>query len=327
MASVETRIFLWGALCVASSGLLWPAPVLGVLSMVAGIAALVLVISRLGYLRAILISLTALTMSLSINSLTMESGAAMAFSLIYLVIVILPGFAMGSSARRFLSPAKTIWNGLVPVLVLFVVLMAFYAEFTRGLPSVMNTINMEVTRTIQDSSYLSRMIEKEYGSDPAAVDEFVKDLDNLILIFVKFSPGILMGAFLTIITIALVSAGYVGSKLGLMIPRLRPFHLWRAGDWWLLPTAAGLALAIFAGNEFWVYAGLNMLVVTGIIYGVCGLAVVEAAFKRFSIPLIIRLIIYLVLVIIPISLAVTGLLDSRFRFRRESNDRNESQLE
>jgi uncharacterized protein YybS (DUF2232 family) len=126
-------------------------------------------------------------------------------------------------------------------------------------------------------------------------------------------------------------AGNIGSRIGVMLPRFRPFYLWRASDWWLLPTAAGLALVIFGPNELWQYTGGNILVVTGNIYAVAGMAVTESFFRRLAIPNFMRIVFYVIMLLLFVAglvfLAALGLADSRFNFNRDVLDRDDKNIE
>jgi uncharacterized protein YybS (DUF2232 family) len=331
MAFDETRLFLWSGGAIAASGVLWFLPGLNVLSAVAAAAGLILIVARLGYVRAILASVFAAAIVLLIGSLTMGQLGASVNAAIYVVVVIIPGVAMGVAARGFASPARTIWYGFVPILFLLVFLVAYYPEFVDAIPTILRQVNARVVDTIERNPSLDRMLSDEYGPDIEAREQFLKEIDDLIVFFLRIMPGIIVVGFLSILVLGLTAAGYIAAKINLMIPRLRPFHLWRASDWWLIPTAVGLALAIISRDEFWKYAGGNMLVVTGLIYSTAGLAVVEAFLRRIRMPLVARLIVYIIpMIILPIGMilslfmAVLGLMDSRFNLRREDNEKNDN---
>ena len=328
-ATDETKLFLRSSGAIAASGVLWFVPGLNALSMVAAVAGMILIVARLGYLRAILTSGIAGAIVYFVGSLTMGQLGAAVGAGVFLLIVIIPGIAMGIAARAFATPARTIWLGLIPIIFLLVLLAAYYRDIVRLIPDVLRQVNAQITDTIERNPSLDKMLSDQYGPNIEARERFLKEVDNFIIFFFKIMPGTMVVGFISILVLGLMAAGHVSSKINLMIPRFRPFYLWRASDWWLLPTAAGLALAILGRDNFWKYAGGNVLVITGNIYAVAGLAVVEAFFRRLSMPIIVRLIIYVIMLILfmPVGmaiLAVLGLMDSRFNFRRENDDKNEN---
>jgi hypothetical protein len=81
---------------------------------------------------------------------------------------------------------------------------------------------------------------------------------------------------------------------------------------------------VFLKDDFWFYSGINLLIVTGHVYAVVGMAIVEAFFKRAMIPIPLRVIFYVILLLSSlfglIFLAALGLADSRFNFARENTE-------
>ncbi len=199
------------------------------------------------------------------------------------------------------------------------------------MPRFIDQLNAGLETAIDQSPRLSKAITEQYGPEPGAREKFLEEMDGLFVFLIRLMPGTIVVGFLAIIMLGLAAAGSMASRLKLMIPRFPPFHLWRANDWWLLPTVIGLALAIFARDDFWRYFGGNILVVTGNVYSLVGLAVLEAFLRRLSIPPFMRVIFYIIMVLMSIFslvfLAVLGLADSRFNFKRESLDRDDENVE
>jgi uncharacterized protein YybS (DUF2232 family) len=344
MPSDESKIFLWGGAAVGGSGLLWIIPGINALSAVIAIAAMVVVVSRLGYMRAFWVSLAGLIIvtatslaggfvlftgaesrlfahSALINSSMLNSG-------IFAVAVLAPGFAMGAASRGLSTAVRTIWYGCIPMLVLFGLLMSFYVGLVRNMSTVFTLVNSSIEMTMEQNPSLAKMLTDQYGPE-GTKEKVVTAVDDLLAFLIKLIPGTIVVGFLAMITIGLSLAGMAGTRLKLMIPRLRPFYLWHASEWWLLPTAIGLGLLIFGGSELWRFAGGNILVVTGNVYALTGLALVESSFRRLSIPMPLRVAFYLIVFIMSFTfvsllfLAILGLIDSRFKFRRQNPDKEE----
>jgi uncharacterized protein YybS (DUF2232 family) len=330
MSSVESRIFLWGGVAVGGSGLLWIVPGFNAVFSVGAIAALVLIVSRLGYLRAFWAALGGLIMVMASTTLVMGESVGALNAAVFAVAVVAPGIMMGMASRGLSSAVKTLWYGSIPILLLFVVLLTFYSTLVGSIPSMTRQVNTIMGTSLDQSPAALKMMIDKYGPD-GAKEKFLADLDEYIVFFIKIIPGTIVIGFLTIIVISLSLAGNIGSRMSLMIPRLKPFYLWYASDWWLIPTAVGLALTIFVTNDFWHYLGINILVVTGNVYAIAGLAVVAAFMRRLAFPMLLRIAFYLILFFMSflglLSMAILGLADSRFRFRRETPEEKDDSQE
>jgi uncharacterized protein YybS (DUF2232 family) len=343
MPSDESKIFLLGGAAVCGSGMLWILPGINALSAVVAIAAMVVIVSRLGYMRAFWVGLGGLALvtatSYLIGYMLMAGGdsstaqsslldSTMVRAGIFLVAVLAPGISMGAASRSLSTAIRTLWYGCIPLIVLLAVMMTFYVGLLREMPAVLSVVNGSIEITLNQNPGLSKIFSDQYG-EAGSRENIIEAIDRVVVFLIKLIPGTLAIGFATLITISLFLAGKIGSRLRLMIPRLRPFYLWHASEWWLLPTAIGLALIIFGGTDLWRFAGGNILVVTGNIYGLTGLALIESYFRRMSIPVPLRVAFYLIIFIMSftfvslIFLAVLGLIDSRFNFRRENPDKED----
>ena len=331
MLSKETRLFVWGGAAISGSGLFWSIPIANALTSIAAIAGLILIISRLGYTRAIVMSLAAIILSAMIGIALDSIDYGMISAGVFTIAVIAPGIAMGMASRSLSSPVKTILYGCIPIIILFALMLVFYTDLISGMTQIIRSTNASVVGRIEDNPGLAGMLSQRYGSDIEGREKFLEEIDSLVTFLIKIMPGMIMVGFLAIIVISLMLAGRVGAIMGVMIPRLRPFYLWRASEWWLLPTFAGLVLVIFGGIEFWRYFGGNILIVTGHVYAFSGLAYVESFFRRLAIPMFIRIVTYVLMLLISLPsivfMAVLGLMDSRFNFRRENAEPGENNTE
>jgi len=318
---------LWAGVAIMGTGLFWIMPGFDAVLSIPAIAGLILVISRLGYSRAALFSAGGVVIVALVVFAT--EGYLQAFYGIgtFGALVLAPGFAMGTASRGFQSAAKTVWYGLIPLLVVIAILLLFYNDIIKVIPGFLDDVNTELTSRIEASPTFSKMVESQFGPGDEGREKLIKSVDAMVVFLLKISPGVYIAGFMGIVMSSLLAAGSVAAKLGFMVPRFRPFYLWQASEWWLLPTAIGLILATFAGNDFWKFVGGNMLIVTGNVYAVCGLAVAEAFMRRLSLPAPIKIVTYLMLLLSVIVPPVLGLADSRFNFDREIPNTNEKNIE
>jgi hypothetical protein len=286
------------------------------------------------------------------SSLTTGYLEGLYYAVFYAVIVIAPAMTMGWASRNLYRPLSVVCYGLIPFGILFVLFMYAYINWMQNITLVTDAFNLIIDDYIKSNPILSTVIEENYGpgengmmafddyikSNPilsTVIEEnygpgengmmaFFKEFDRFLESILKITPGFLLTVFLGTAVFGLVLSGYIGVKMGIIIPRFRPFYFWKASGWWLLPTIIGLVPVVFRMDELWFYAGLNILIVTGHVYMVVGLAIVEAYFRRIYVPLPIRIIFYVILILAgPVSmtfLAVLGLSDTKFAFKREIDE-------
>lgn len=324
MRSFENKLSLWGGAAVVLSGLIWLMPGINAIAATAGIAGLTLIIARLGFSRGLLTACAGIAGTFIICSLTKGYQVGFVSTLIYILAAIAPAFMMGWASRNFETSTATVSYGLIPAGILLVLFLLIYPGIIEDLPVLISEIDIVIKSLVEESPEISGLIARQYAPADGSLDRFLKELNKMIEFLIKVTPSIIILGFLGMIIAGLAIAGPIAARLKIMLPRFRPFHLWRAGGRWLLPTILGLIAVVFIKNEFWFYTGVNLLIVSGHVYAVVGLAIVEAFFKRALIPVPLRVIFYVILLLSSvfalIFLAVLGLADSRFNFARENKE-------
>jgi hypothetical protein len=330
MSSKEAKLLLWSGAAAGGSGILWSFPILNVASAIPAIAGLILVVSRLGYLRAFWVSLSALFLAVMVGYAIKGIELAVFGAIVISMLVIFPGLAMGIAARSFSAPLKTVLLGCIPILLIIAMSLIFYSNLEIITTDIVRNFNATITTYFDDNPSMSALLTQRYGVEVDAREKFLEEMDKFLTFIISVLPGFMIFGFIAIILIGLMLAGKIAPPLGIMVPQLRPFYLWKASEWWLLPTVIGLSLLLFGGASG-KYLGSNTLIVTGHVYAFCGLSYIESFFHRISAPMIIRIAVYILLLLgsLPgmIFLAVFGLLDSRFKFRRENADPGENNIE
>lgn len=324
MRSFEDKLSLWGGAAVVLSGLTWLMPGINAIGATAGIAGLTLIIARLGFSRGFLTAWAGIAGAFIICSLTKGYQAGFVSTLIYFLVAIAPAFMMGWASRKFATSTVTVSYGLIPTGILLALFLLIYPGIIEDLPVLISEIDIVIKSLVEESPEISGLIARQYAPADGSLDRFLKELNKMIDFMIKITPSMIILGSLGMIMAGLAIAGPLATRLKIMFPRFRPFHLWRAGGRWLLPTILGLIAVVFIKNEFWFYTGVNLLIVTSHVYAVVGLAIVEAFFKRALIPVPLRVIFYAFLLLSSvfalIFLAVLGLADSRFNFARESTE-------
>ncbi|UCE65623.1 MAG: DUF2232 domain-containing protein [Candidatus Zixiibacteriota bacterium] len=329
MRSAENRLSVLGGAVVAVSGLFWLAPAINSIAAFAGIVGLILIVTRLGYARGLSMASVGFILALGTSSLTTGYLEGLYYGSFYALIVVAPAFIMGWASRNLYKPISVVCYGLIPFGILFLLFAYSYIEWMRNLPSLINYSAANFDEVMNSvpvffKEILLRFIESNYGAGEEGIMSFLKDSTEFLEATLKIAPGFLFITLLGTAVFSLAIAGYIATKMGVIIPRFQPFHHWKASGWWLLPTVLGLIPVVFRMQELWFYVGLNILIVTGHVYVVVGLAIVEAFFKRIILPVPIKVIFYVILILAgPISmtfLAILGLSDTKFNFKREIED-------
>ena len=321
MRSVEERLSILGGAVVVGSGVLWNVPAINSIAALAGIVALILIVSRLGYARAFWNSLIAFLLASGIGSLTNGYPEGLYSGIVYGILVVAPAFLMGWACRKFHEPHFVVGFGLIPYAIFLLAMAYFYAELMRNPEFYISGFKSEIELAINSNPDLLKLLKQNYGADNNVVDTFLTELGNFVKEVLKILPGAIMTLMLGVIVFSFSIAGHLAAKMGIIISRFRPYYQWKASGWWLLPTIAGLIPVVFRMEELWFYTGINILIVTGHVYMVIGLAIMEAFFKRALVQTPIKIIFYLILILAgPISmvfLAILGLSDTKFDFKRE----------
>lgn len=321
MRSVEERLSILGGAVVAGSGLFWIVPGINSIAVIAGIVALILIVSRLGYARAFWFALVGLLLASGMGSLTIGYPMGLYSGFLYALLVIAPAIIMGWASRKLYKPQNVAGFGLIPFLILFLLIIPTYANLMHNPDFYIKGLKSDIGLVLDSRPDLQKSLEQVYGDDSNATETFLKDVGELFRETLKILPGTILILMIGIAVFSFSIAGYLAGRMGIIISRFKPFHHWKASGWWLLPTIAGLIPVVFRMDDLWFYAGINILIVAGHIYMVVGFAITEAFFKRALMQTPVKVIFYIILILAgPISmifLAVLGLSDTKFDFKRE----------
>jgi hypothetical protein len=339
MSSVERKLSVWGGFCAFGSGLFFVVPVLNAIFAIAVIAGLTLVIGRLGFFRGWLVAAPGIVAAAVVSSLTMGFQTGIAVMMIFILAMVLPAFMMGWGVRRIAAPGKTVGLGLIPLSMVFILSMVWYGQLMTDLPLVIDQLNSELGVLLEQFPALSRVIEKSFPPAEGAVQRFLDTNSDLLLIILRIVPGVLALGLIGLAMSGLMIAGSIAVRMKIIFPRFRPFHMWTASGWWLLATVLGLLPVVLSRNEVWIFAGANLLIVTGHVYLIVGLSIMESFFLRMYNPKPFRAVYYGALIFLGIFavlnevilyaglmavvfLVALGLADSRFNFAREILETN-----
>ena len=165
---------------------------------------------------------------------------------------------------------------------------------------------------------------QQTGLDPSQAAALKKEILEVVKVLFKLAPAILAAVTLMLAWLNLLVVRKLTPVLAPQaVPYLGRLNTFRAPFWvvWVL-IAAGIATMLASGWLGWL--GENLLVLTGVAYFFQGLAVLAHFFERKNVPRFIRLGAYVFMVVelrLALLLAVAGLFDNWFNFRRPGRDK------
>lgn len=295
------RIKLWLlVLVVVLSGLFLGLMLVNVLFFLLAEMALIILMVRYRYAFIILPCFLAI----AVNLLVYDGIISVA----YAYLVLLPGLIMGHKARAFSTPGSIVAWGFAPYIVPVVISIAYHGQLMALVP--------DLTAEIQT---LMEEIAGGAGIRGAELESLLVSVEPTMRLMIRLSPGILFTMFVGLVMFSYLGATAVNKYFGAVLPKMSPLYLWKAGEIWLLPLGASL-LFILLGGEGLKTIGENLLVFFVHFYAFFGICFIDYYFNRINIPAPLRIIIYIIMIVVvfvavPV-LALLGVIDSRFDFRK-----------
>lgn len=288
-------------LMIVFSGILIGIPVVNVLFSFGALISLVLSSARYRYSFLVAVCI----FSLAACALIYGSPIALIFG--YLILI--PGAVMGYKARTYSAPFSIVTWGFMPFAVPVLLLIIYYPQLIAWTPQAISETQM----TIQEGAAL-------LGLPLDQVQQMTAFVQKVFPWFLRLLPGLLFTTFLGFVFFSYASASAIAGSFGAVLPRITPLYFWKASELWLIPTAISLLFVLIGGGHWLRTAGENMLLFFIHFYAFYGLCLIDYYLREINIPVIIRLVIYLfiilvVIIVVPV-MAVIGLIDSRFDFRK-----------
>jgi uncharacterized protein YybS (DUF2232 family) len=232
-------------------------------------------------------------------------------SLPLLMEMLLLGLLLGLGMRRNWSLERTVSTAGVVVFTIGALVFWFsYGDGSEG-------SGMQVERDLRD---VIGLLLQQYGtvsSDNQAIEETVREI---LPFLVKLLPGAALSSTLMACWLNLLVAKRYCRLHQLPLPSWQEWSQWKAPDFlvWVVIASGLVFLLPFTVLKI---AGLNALMVGGVIYLFQGLAIVSFYFERWKLPRIFRAFIYGVILIqqfFTLGAMLMGLFDMWVDFRRMS---------
>ncbi len=185
---------------------------------------------------------------------------------------------------------------------------------------------LEVVRESFDESF---KLYEEMGIDQERIIEAKGQVDPILQMLAFLMPTILMLTALINAVAIYLTAQWIFPKLQMKIPKLPPFAQWKLPSIFFYTAIIG-GLGLYWGfTRGWteIYeVSLNLLIISMIIGLVQGLALLSYIFDRYKFSKFVRRFLYVIMILNMFLLqivAITGLLDMLFDYRKKFFERRE----
>ena len=221
------------------------------------------------------------------------------------------GLILSELYKREYSYSRTIFSGTLLMLLVGAAFM-LYENVTSGVFPV-ETVVSELKTGMNAGIAMS---QKE-GLNPERIDQVRKLFQVLIALIEK--TYLFLAVFGTGFTVWLnvVLSKPLFRLKGIKYPDLGRSDMWSAPEFlvWVLIAAGFSKLLSITGLDF---ASTNTLLIISAIYVFHGLSIILFFFNKYNVPVLSRIIIYLIIVLqqFPVFLALLGLFDQWFDFRK-----------
>lgn len=170
-------------------------------------------------------------------------------------------------------------------------------------------------------------LQKVAGQAAWADPVQLKELAELTL---RLLPGMAYASLLLIAVVAYRTAQVLGARVGAPLPAAEPLRNWRPWETLIWAPIGALGLVLVGGGLLADLA-VNAILVMALLYAVQGLAVIRYLMWRVAASRYLQGLVYALLVFTSgvslIALALLGLLDTWFDWRRLGHRRAEADVE
>lgn len=261
------------------------------------------------------------------NGILLAAGGALLFGslplLIFSLTLVPLGLALASGVFSRKSPVATGFTG-------FLVLVLSWLLYWSGLAILLQT-NPYATLLVElDKGLSSGLLLYEQSAElaPETLQSIRRAVELLRVYIPKFLPALLISALLGIVWLNLILGDWLLKKKDTALTTWPEYYEWKLPDSlvWLVVLSGVIFLLLPQPLSM---LGLNGLIVCCTIYFFQGLAIAASLLNRWSVPRLIRVLIYALIFIQTygiIVLSFLGLVDvwADFRKLNQAGDKPDS---
>ena len=293
-------------------------PLFGTLLMFTSPLLFLFYATRLGLKQGIVLACLSI-MAVSVVSTLTGHRQTIVFCIEFSVL----GIVLSELFRRRFSLGETVTIAL-GAMSLFGFLILFGLGAARGLsPSEI------IVALLREQFEAASILHNEIGSqaeDAQAANQFAEAFVQAVA---RIYPALMVIGMGLIVILNVMLARPLFERLGLDYPEFEPFERWKAPEkmvWGLIVAGFG---SLFASGTPQT-AAVNCLLVMVVVYFFQGLSIGIFYLNKYRVPLLLKGILYILVVIqqlLVLMLAVVGLFDQWFDFRRLRNENRPSDFQ
>jgi len=227
------------------------------------------------------------------------------------------GVALGWCVRKNFNAVRIFFTTLVVASAAQVVSIGILIAIMD-----VNIIETQI-EVVRESFNESFALYESLGVDKNQIAESKKQVEPALQAMIYLMPTVIMLTALINAVAAYLTAQWIFPKLQMKIPQLPPFAQWKLPSLFFYTAIIG-GLGLYWGfTRGWteIYeTSLNLLIISGIIGLVQGFSLLSFIFDRYKISKLMRRFFYVIIILNMFLLqivAITGLLDMLFDYRKK----------
>ena len=226
-----------------------------------------------------------------------------------------------------------VWKNFDAVRIFFTTLVVASAGQVLSILLLIAIMDVNLIDTqidmLRESFEESFALYEDLGVEQDRIAEAKGQVEPALQLMIYLMPTVLMLSALINAVAAYLTAHWIFPKLQMKIPTLPPFAQWKLPSLFFYTAIFG-GLGLYWGfTRGWteIYeVSLNLLIISGIIGAVQGFSLLSFIFDRYKISKFLRRFLYVITALNMFLLqivAITGLLDMLFDYRKKFFDRGE----
>ncbi|MCK5125323.1 MAG: DUF2232 domain-containing protein [candidate division Zixibacteria bacterium] len=157
------------------------------------------------------------------------------------------------------------------------------------------------------------------GFGAERIAEAKDEMEYIGRLMKRFAPGFLILTGISHLFIQLLCVEWYYMRRDSYFPGFGNFTYWKTPEYLLYILGAGLLIRLFSGGYIEIAVD-NFLLIFSVVYGVCGLSLLEYLLRKLKLPLYIKIVFYVGLTLSALGgyliTVIAGVFDSYFDYRK-----------
>jgi len=205
--------------------------------------------------------------------------------MLFFAELMITGFVLSELIEMNLSVEKTVGYACVAVLSAGIVSLILYSDMSLG--EIIRQLSEHI-RKILDHAIVKY---EKMGMPQEVIHKLLSQKENMIYLFIRIIPGLLISFTLFVIWITLLASKPILKNRGLFYPDFDSLKLWKPPEFLVWGVIGCGAAFLFSSVTFKIFA-LNGLFILMTIYFFGGIAIVSFYFEEKHFPLGLKVSLY-----------------------------------